>query len=102
MSLSILGFFIVGVMAGFYVYREISRSAYRSRYKQGICASCGEEAYVTKCDRCKLSFAMCHSYVILSPDIADPAKLRPRRSVHVCIVCLSTAERETLERILGF
>jgi hypothetical protein len=44
---------------------------------------------------------MCHYYAILGTDSIDPAKLRRRRGITVCEVCLTAAERETLEKILG-
>jgi hypothetical protein len=101
LSLTVMGFFIVGVIFGFYAYRELARYAARSRHEQGVCASCGEKAYVTECDRCGLTFAMCHNYSILGTDDPNPAKLKKRRSAVVCVVCLSARERETIERILN-
>lgn len=100
LSLTVMGFFVVGVLFGFYAYRELSRFAARSRHKQGVCGSCGEKAYVGKCGRCGLDFAMCHSYSLLGTDSPDPAKLRKRRSATVCVVCLSAQEREAVEKIL--
>lgn len=101
LSLTVMGFFIVGILFGFYAYRELARFMARSRHEQGICASCGKKAYVAKCDRCGLDFAMCHNYSILGTHYPDPAKLQKRRSAIICIVCLSPRERETIERILG-
>lgn len=101
LSLTVAGFFILGVLFGFYAYRELSRFMARSRHEQGVCASCGEKAYVTTCGRCGLDFAMCHNYSILGTHSPDPAKLQKRRSATLCVVCLSARERETIERILN-
>jgi len=99
-ALGIVGVFIVGIMVGFYFYRELSRFAARSRFSEGVCASCGEKAYVTECERCGLSFGMCHHYSVLGTDDSDPAKLKRRRGKTLCVVCLTVGERETLEGIL--
>lgn len=101
LTLTILGFTLLGVGFGFYFYRELSRYVARARHKHGICGSCGKEVYVTLCERCRLSFGMCHSYSILGTNSPDPAKLRPRRASAICEVCLSEDERAILERILN-
>jgi len=101
LGLAILGFFILGILFGFYAYRGICEYMSRSRFGHGVCGSCGNEAYVVECRRCRLHFAMCHYYAVLGTDNVDPAKLRRRRGITVCEVCLSATERETLEKLLG-
>lgn len=100
LSLTVIGFFILGFLVGLYFYRQLSRFVARSRFIHGVCASCGEQAYVTECARCGLSFGMCHNYSILGTDDPDPAKLKRRRGKTLCVVCLTVSERETIEGIL--
>jgi hypothetical protein len=100
LSFAILGFLVLGILIGFYCYRELARFAARSRHRQGSCFICETEAYTTRCGRCRREVAMCHYFTVLAPDIPDPAKLRKRRSISVCVRCLRPDEKEILESML--
>jgi hypothetical protein len=100
LTLTILGFFILGVVFGFYAYRELARFAHRQHHAQGVCYVCDRKAYVTSCERCRRQVAMCHYFSILGMDSPDPAKLRVRRGISVCERCLTAAEKEILESMM--
>lgn len=99
MVMAVVGFFVLGVMAGFIVYRELEKFVSHFREGVGICELCKTKGWLVSCRRCSRRVAMCCYFAILGRDEPEGRPLRKRKSVHVCERCLTPDEKEILERM---
>ncbi len=100
--LTSLGFVLVGFVLGIAVYPRFLSWAkrYLDEFRDGKCAYCGLETYVTPCKRCGKCVAFCHYYGVLGTDTPNRERPRKRRSSQICVECLTAEERKALEDLL--
>lgn len=97
----ILGIFLLGILAGILIFRELIRWASQFRAGNGPCDLCQTIAYLVVCRRCGRSVAMCCYIQVHGTDDPGPHHFRKRRGISVCVRCLLPDEKELLERMVG-
>ncbi len=95
-AFGMVGVFILGVALGGLAYRSFQRWFSRNCFSQEACYICKTVTFQFTCERCRKGVGMCHSYHLLLPDVADPAKIIPRSARDLCTVCVTPEELAVL------
>jgi len=98
--LEIVGFFLMGMLFGMLGFRELIRFVQERHFTPAPCGLCAATVYLVSCDRCQTKIGMCHCYVVMGTDDSSVVKLHRRRKSHLCVRCLTPAEKEFLEELL--